>query len=238
MQATGDSFYKTKRWLELRKKILRRDKYTDQLDKRMGVYREAEMVHHILPKEIYPQYQWEAWNLISLSHENHELLHNRLTNELTNAGKALMMETAKKQGIKLYTLTLVVGLHGTGKTEYVRQHLGNGIAYDLDCIAGAFRLRGAHEEYHSTSRMLANSIGRAFAERAKEVGGDIFVIRTAPTIDELVAYDPDALVVCKKQYDVRSRKDYQKRDEAEKAKRIEALIQYAEANKIPLNVLT
>lgn len=233
MQQNGN-FYKQKRWEELRKRILRRDKYMDQLDLMNGVHTPAEVVHHIMPLDAFPDYKWCEWNLISLSRDNHEALHNRITNDLTNAGRTLMLMTAERQGIKLCTLTLVVGLRGTGKTEWVREHLGNGVAYDLDYIAGAFRLRGAHEELHKTARKMANSLGRAFAERAKAYGGDIFIIRTAPTIEELVAYDPDTVVVCKKKYDVNKRKDIATYDEKEKLQRIEDIEGYCMANGIPV----
>lgn len=229
MQHNGN-FYKTKKWEEVRKRILRRDRYTDQLDLRNGIHTPADLVHHIFPSDVYPEYRYKEWNLISLSRDNHELLHNRVTNDLTNAGRALLMETASAQGIKLDHLTLIVGLKGTGKTEWVKQHLGNGVAYDLDYIASAFRLKAPHEEYHKTSRKMANSMGRAFAEKARSYGGDIFIIRTAPTIEELVAYNPDTIVVCKDKHNIDHRRSNLTYDETEKLQRILAIEEYCKAN--------
>ena len=61
----------------------------------------AEVVHHIFPREIFPEYQWAEWNLISISNKAHEAMHYRSTKELTDKGKELLIRTARKQGIDL-----------------------------------------------------------------------------------------------------------------------------------------
>ena len=81
--------YKSKRWQTKRAKILRRDKYLCQESLRYGKRVDATTVHHILPAEFFPEYQWEDWNLISLSAEAHNKMHDRDTHMLTDAGAAL-----------------------------------------------------------------------------------------------------------------------------------------------------
>lgn len=97
----GDPFYKTTRWRHLREKVLRRDGYMCQISKRYGRLVPAVTVHHIFPRDQYPEYQWCAWNLISVSQEQHNRLHDRQTDQLTEQGKELQRRTARKQGIEL-----------------------------------------------------------------------------------------------------------------------------------------
>ena len=88
-------------WTHKREVILRRDGYIDQVAKRYGKIIEADTVHHIFPRELYPQYEWENWNLISVSKKTHNELHDRESHELTEKGKELMRRTARKRGIQL-----------------------------------------------------------------------------------------------------------------------------------------
>ncbi|BDZ81404.1 hypothetical protein Lac3_26130 [Claveliimonas bilis] len=44
-------------------------------------------MHHIYPMEDYPELKHEKWNLISLSNENHNKMHDRTTRKITKAGK-------------------------------------------------------------------------------------------------------------------------------------------------------
>ena len=97
----GESFYKTKRWNRLRKAVLARDNYQCQESKRYGKNVPANTVHHIFPREEYPQYQWESWNLISLSGKVHDELHDRTTRRLTDKGVDLQKRTALKYEINL-----------------------------------------------------------------------------------------------------------------------------------------
>lgn len=82
----GSMNYNCKRWKKLRERILKRDGYLCQYYKRYGKRMEATVVHHIFPAEEYPQYQWCEWNLISLSNEAHEKMHDRNTREITPCG--------------------------------------------------------------------------------------------------------------------------------------------------------
>ena len=105
MKPTTDRFYKTKRWELLRESILRRDGYMCQDRKRYGKRVQADHVHHIFPREQFPEYQWQPWNLISLCKEAHNEMHYRTNNKLTAKGLDLLRKTAVKQGIDLEAFT-------------------------------------------------------------------------------------------------------------------------------------
>ena len=79
--------YKTARWRRLREKILRRDGYRCRDAARYGKSVEATTVHHVWPAEDYPEYAWQAWNLIALSQEAHNAMHDRFTDKLTERGE-------------------------------------------------------------------------------------------------------------------------------------------------------
>lgn len=89
------------RWTNLRAFILRRDKFLDQVALRYGKRIEAQVVHHIFPREFFPQYTYEAWNLISVSHKTHNELHVRDSHKLTAKGFELLVRTARKNNIEL-----------------------------------------------------------------------------------------------------------------------------------------
>ena len=89
----ADAFYKSTKWLALRKQALKRDKFLCQMSLRYGKRKDAQMVHHIWPRDRYPQYQYCLWNLISLTNSEHDKLHDRVSNELTAAGESLRLRT-------------------------------------------------------------------------------------------------------------------------------------------------
>lgn len=93
--------YKSKRWKRLREAILRRDGYTCRISARYGKSVAATTVHHIFPAAKYPEYQWSAWNLISVSTAVHNSFHDRDTDELTEEGMKLLRKTARERGIEL-----------------------------------------------------------------------------------------------------------------------------------------
>ena len=80
--------YHTQRWVKLREKILRRDGYRSREAARYGNLRTpANVVHHCWPAEEYPEFAWEAWNLISITEDEHRAMHNP-DGSLTDLGEA------------------------------------------------------------------------------------------------------------------------------------------------------
>ena len=86
-------FYKSAKWKKKREAILRRDGHLCKLSKRYGKTIQADTVHHIYPREQYPEYAFSDWNLISVCNKMHNLLHNRNDNSLTSEGERLKAAT-------------------------------------------------------------------------------------------------------------------------------------------------
>lgn len=87
MTKQANPFYKQKKWISKRNRILRRDEYLCRQCKRYGKVTGAYTVHHIYPLEDYPEYKLTSDNLLSLCAECHGKMHNRKTNELTELGE-------------------------------------------------------------------------------------------------------------------------------------------------------
>ena len=235
----SDEFIWSEQWRRKAHSILRRDGYIDQyILKTTGRIIEANLVHHILPRDEFPQYAMEDWNLISLNKRTHSRIIHTIKGKLTNEGRKLMMETAFKQGIKLHEKILVIGKPGSGKTTWVKNHMGpEAIVYDLDHIAAAFRLKEAHAERHNGARRMANALFKAFAARAGEYASRIYLIRTAPTTEELAQIKPDEVILCLGRYDIRRRKDFQEVDQEAMEKRIQDAKRFCELNSIPFRMI-
>lgn len=238
IKVDSDQFIWSEKWREKSQKVLRRDNYLDQyiLQKENRVI-PADMVHHILPRESFPQYAMEEWNLIAVSRRTHNKILHTIKGKLTRAGKALMYETAWRNGIKMTEKILVIGKPGSGKTCWTREQLGqDAIAYDLDAIAAAFRLTEEHEEIHEGARRMANALFQAFAARAQNFANRVFLIRTAPSPEELSQIRPDRVVICSGTYDIRKRKDFDAHvDIGEIEKRIEDVKRFCKLNSIPID---
>lgn len=96
-----DKWYESPKWQRVRQSALRRDKYQDQELKRYGKIRQAEVVHHIFPKNEFPQYAYELWNLISVTRATHNTFHDRDTDELTEKGIELLRRTCRKRNMPI-----------------------------------------------------------------------------------------------------------------------------------------
>lgn len=93
--------YGGKKWKYLSAAVMRRDGYQCQLSKRYGRTVSAEIVHHVFPADEFPEYAYAPWNLVALSRAAHNRVHDRATNELTEAGAELLRRIAKKNGIEV-----------------------------------------------------------------------------------------------------------------------------------------
>lgn len=102
MKKQHDKFYDSPKWHRIKESVMKRDKYQDQESKRYSLIpKEAELVHHIFPREYFPEYQYEKWNLISLSKSTHNSLHNRYDDTLTDKGFELLRRAARANNIDL-----------------------------------------------------------------------------------------------------------------------------------------
>lgn len=228
-----DTFYNSKAWKEKRRHILVRDKWTDQVLLREGIMLEADTVHHIFPCEEYPEYRLCDWNLISVNDRvTHKgRLHEKFTGKLTKAGRQLMQEAAFKQGIKMRSTTLIVGLPGSGKSTLAKKLLRGGLCYDLDAIASAFRLTLPHmDETHTGARRMAAALRRGWIAEAHKYADNIIIVRTAPDVAELSETMPDKIIICTKQYVERP----YKYDKAEYLRQIDGVEVWAKMNNIPV----
>lgn len=95
----ADEFIDSTAWKSMRQRILERDKHLDQIRWRYGKKVPAQVVHHILPREYFPEYRLVPWNLISLSKETHDAMHDRLAHRLTDDGWNLLERTLRRNNI-------------------------------------------------------------------------------------------------------------------------------------------
>lgn len=68
---------------------------------RYGRHVEADTVHHVFPVSKYPELMWDPRNLISLCSSEHNSMHIRDTDELTDKGMKLLERIVKQRGIEI-----------------------------------------------------------------------------------------------------------------------------------------
>ncbi len=203
-----DFDYNSEKWQRKRAAILRRDKYQCQMCKRYGRITAATTVHHIKHTDEYPELAYDDANLMSVCGACHNKLHPEKGKRAAERREYKPREQAKyyipkaiEDMSQSQTVILVCGLPASGKSTYVREHMGDGIAYDLDHIAAAFRLREPHEEYHEPSRHMANDLLTGFIKAAHRYSETVYVIRTAPTEEEMETIRPKRVVICTGHYE-------------------------------------
>ena len=130
-------------------------------------------------------------------------------------------------------VTLIIGLPSTGKTSYAKNHLRDGLCYDLDYLASAFRLQTPHEERHDAAIRMANDIAFGFYRNAKEYAENIIIIRAAPSVEELEEIKPDKIIVMQHEYQTKRVVTIQHK-RTRMLGRIYDVIQWASRNKIIL----
>lgn len=94
----GNDFYDTPKWRKKSARVLSYYDYVDQVKKRYGKLEQADLVHHALPLEDFPELAFENHNLIPVSRSTHRGLHND-DGTLTSAGVEVARRAARKIGI-------------------------------------------------------------------------------------------------------------------------------------------
>lgn len=72
-----------------------------QYYKRFGRMVEATIVHHVFPRSEFPEYQYEPWNLLSVSRKAHNIMHDRGSDRLTEKGREVLFRVARKNNIEI-----------------------------------------------------------------------------------------------------------------------------------------
>ena len=109
---------------------------------RYGKRIEAQVVHHIFPREFFPQYTYEAWNLISVSQKTHNELHVRDSHKLTAKGWELLVKD-----IKTFS-------------DAVRKEYGEDLPYYLmGHSMGSFIVRLAAAKYVTPDKLIIMGTG-------------------------------------------------------------------------------
>ena len=83
---------------------------------------------------------------------------------------------------------------------------------------------------------MANSLFLAFSARAQDFANRVYLIRTAPSPEELSQIRPDRVVMCTGMHDIRFRKDYRDDiDREEIQRKLEDVKKFCELNLIPID---
>lgn len=95
---TGNDFYDAPKWRRTAARVMSHYNFVDQVQKRYGKLEPAEVVHHALPLEDFPEYAFTPHNLIPVSRRTHRGLHND-DGSLTAAGVDVARRAARKIGV-------------------------------------------------------------------------------------------------------------------------------------------
>lgn len=96
----NEKFYTSTKWRKMAARVLSHYNYQDQVKKRYGKMIQAEMVHHALPAEDFPEYFFEPKNLVPVSRSTHRGLHND-DGTLTAAGVDVARRAARNIGVDI-----------------------------------------------------------------------------------------------------------------------------------------
>jgi len=94
----NDDKYSTSKWRHLARRVLSYYNFQDQVKRRFGKMEQAEMVHHALPAEDFPEYFFHPKNLVPVSRSTHRGLHND-DGTLTAAGIDVARRAARNIGV-------------------------------------------------------------------------------------------------------------------------------------------
>lgn len=130
--------------------------------------------------------------------------------------------------------TLIIGLPGSGKTTYAKEHCKGCLIYDLDYLKAALTYSDVHAPDDEDARKIANSFLVPFLILAQQQSRDLCVIRMAPKIAEMETIKPDKMVVMLTEYDITGRDDYHEIDIEEYNMRINACIKWCDKNGVEI----
>lgn len=109
----NDDFYNAAKWRNCAARALSRANFRDVIAARYGRIEQAEMVHHALPLDDFPQYAYDPRNLLPVSRKTHRGLHYD-DGRLTAEGVAAARRAARQLGVDIETYL-------TGQTHQTKQ---------------------------------------------------------------------------------------------------------------------
>ena len=192
--------YSTRRWGKKREAILKRDGYKCMECSRKNITTSATMVHHINPADRYPDLFLANENLISLCDECHNKMHDRKHKTLSKLGrKYQQLYYRKRETDKMTKIVFVVGPPCSGKSTYVRKHMGkNDIVFDYDEISRAMTGCDLHDNNPFIKKYL-HEFRKTFLKML-EVESEFdtaYIITTQMSkyYYDYVLYDPDVVIM-------------------------------------------
>lgn len=115
----NDDFYAAAKWRKCAARALSRSNYQDVIAARFGKMEQAEMVHHALPLEDFPEYAYDPRNLVPVSRRTHRGLHFD-DGGLTSAGADAARRAARKIGVDIEEYLKEQKHRGRQRNDYGR----------------------------------------------------------------------------------------------------------------------